>query len=342
MRKLVLHIGMHKTGTSSIQQTMFDNRAFLEASGINYLSSHVNHSVPIYSLFSEAPHRYHINVQAGFDTPDKCAVYNKTLESRLAGLFETNTSPLFVISGEDLSVIQDGGVERLHEFLRRYFDEIVVLGYVRPPKSFISSIVQESLKSGRHISAQLLKEAVPNYRARFEKYFNVFGMRNVTLHLFHPERLFKHDILDDFLYRLGLSESLAERLTRRTTNQSISMLAGKFLHVANRTIPRFCADDEGQLKVNVERAKSFSKIVSDLPGEKFLLPELVMNQAVDSIGADITWIEGRVGESLSQFDIVGTDGDLDAFESFTFDELSQISILLNQVLKDLDASSDRK
>lgn len=72
MKKLYLHMGFHKTGTSSFQETCKKNVGFLKAQGLLYPlfnSGHIgmedisNHSIPIYSMFCEDPGRYHINVK---------------------------------------------------------------------------------------------------------------------------------------------------------------------------------------------------------------------------------------------------------------------------------------
>jgi hypothetical protein len=63
MRNLILHIGMHKTGSSSIQQILFENREVLLKHDCYYPESILmNHSHSLYTLFSSHAEKYHINV----------------------------------------------------------------------------------------------------------------------------------------------------------------------------------------------------------------------------------------------------------------------------------------
>ena len=43
-----IHIGLHKTGSTSIQATLFKNRAALHEHGIHYLGLSQNHSTTLY------------------------------------------------------------------------------------------------------------------------------------------------------------------------------------------------------------------------------------------------------------------------------------------------------
>jgi hypothetical protein len=66
MRELFLHVGMHKTGTTSIQQTLHANRARLQRAGLSYFEAEeTNHSRTVFSAFAEAPHLYHANRRQG-------------------------------------------------------------------------------------------------------------------------------------------------------------------------------------------------------------------------------------------------------------------------------------
>ena len=66
LRTVILHIGIHKTGTSSIQDAFAGGRAALRAAGILYPASlPANHSHFLYNAFSAAPERYHANIAHG-------------------------------------------------------------------------------------------------------------------------------------------------------------------------------------------------------------------------------------------------------------------------------------
>ncbi len=66
--RIYLHIGLHKTGTSSLQSFLFEHReSLLRDLGVLYPSLNRNLSQPLFSLFSEQPQRYAQNIQGGYE-----------------------------------------------------------------------------------------------------------------------------------------------------------------------------------------------------------------------------------------------------------------------------------
>ncbi len=65
MRQLFLHVGMHKTGTSSIQETLHANRPILAEAGYAYMDDVVNHSRIVPSAFAAQPEQLAANRRAG-------------------------------------------------------------------------------------------------------------------------------------------------------------------------------------------------------------------------------------------------------------------------------------
>ena len=72
MKTCFLHLGLHKTASSSFQQTCESNRELLAQQGLDYpLFSCIhskpnrlkinNHSVPLRSIYDSNPQDYHIN-----------------------------------------------------------------------------------------------------------------------------------------------------------------------------------------------------------------------------------------------------------------------------------------
>ena len=71
-RRVILHVGLHKTATTSLQATCLANRVALAHQGICYPDfrhplqpeqSMANHSVPLVSMVHPKPHEYHMNIR---------------------------------------------------------------------------------------------------------------------------------------------------------------------------------------------------------------------------------------------------------------------------------------
>ena len=74
IKYIFLHIGLHKTGSSSIQKSLAGSAGFLERIGYLYpvfrTGRHkiINHSMPFFSLFTDNPLKYHENILNGITT----------------------------------------------------------------------------------------------------------------------------------------------------------------------------------------------------------------------------------------------------------------------------------
>lgn len=151
MKKIVLHIGFHKTASSSIQKTLSMNEDVLSESGFLYPKLYcgkrllVNHSIPFYSLYCSDPKSYHMNISMGIT--NDIEHYHKMYKEQLRKYIERGKN--LVISGEDISVLS---IEQLNS-LKNYFEAsgyvIEVHSIVREPYSFTCSSLQQLIRTGR-------------------------------------------------------------------------------------------------------------------------------------------------------------------------------------------------
>ena len=72
--KLFLHMGMNKTSTSSIQNTLGMNRDKLDEQGVyypNFISEsgkpYFNQSFPVKNIFMDNPENYYFNIKKKID-----------------------------------------------------------------------------------------------------------------------------------------------------------------------------------------------------------------------------------------------------------------------------------
>ena len=80
IREVILHIGMHKTGTSSIQTSLHK----INGNGFRTVRfAEINHSIPMFTIFSEKRQSYHIWKNQGFTDDqinEKKAEYEKMID----------------------------------------------------------------------------------------------------------------------------------------------------------------------------------------------------------------------------------------------------------------------
>ena len=150
-----LHLGLHKTASSSFQETCRRNRGLLSSFGVTYpifnclvakknKSSIFNHSVPIYSLFCENPRNYHMNIR--WNVIDQIEEVNNSYWQQLEGFLETSNN--IILSGEDISLLEKDALEKLVEKIKSYDYKVHIFALVRNPYNFFCSAVQQKIKSG--------------------------------------------------------------------------------------------------------------------------------------------------------------------------------------------------
>lgn len=150
MKKLFVHIGMAKTGTSAIQSFMHINRKKLLELGVLYpiagqFPDHSHHEL----AFAFSPDGYR-------DNPDRDL--NKILGSLKEEIDESDCSTV-VLSSECFSLIAED--KRFIDFFNGY--EIRMIAFVRDPGDYIESWYR-----------QWVKDSAVRYSANFDSFFKKY------------------------------------------------------------------------------------------------------------------------------------------------------------------------
>ncbi|MEW5838769.1 MAG: hypothetical protein AB1717_08050 [Pseudomonadota bacterium] len=199
LKECIVHVGMHKTGSSSIQDFFFG----AELDGITYLDmgGYSNHSGYLSTILLEKPHLYHAHLSMGRGQDEVDKLRLRYLD-KLRESIKRCTTERMIISAEDLShrSIGESGLMRLKHELAPYFEKISVIGYVRRPIDYVQSAFQQIVKEGSSswFSWRDLPKIVPRYRGSFEPMDAVFGRENVTLIPFVKTNIKGGDVVVDF------------------------------------------------------------------------------------------------------------------------------------------------
>jgi hypothetical protein len=291
--KFYIHIGVHKTGSKSIQYTLFNNREKLLERGINYLSIQPNHGPLFLSLFRHNPHRYVRNIMRNVDTPEKAAAHNDAIRRKLTQELSKNRSPKLVISGEGLSTAPDAMVGQLQDFLKPYADSFRIIVYVRDPYDYASSATLQGLKQGELLNEPTNALRIPIYKKWLLKYVEAFGRENVDIRVFDPKRFVGGDLVTDFLTAMGESEKLAKELKIERANQGLSHEAAVILSELNRVIPLRM---EGH--VNLQRVRKIDRFLDKIAGEKFSIGPALYSGHADLVVENVKWLQTMLGEPV--------------------------------------------
>lgn len=155
MKRCFLHVGFHKTATTSFQLTLRHNRQLLEHEGIKLPSFRgkkqqfsANHSGQIRDLFDES-NQWLWNRNGPRDPTD--APNQQTLldhHRTLTQLLEQDQDIL--ISGEGISTMPKRSLARLAAQLEQQGFRIQPFALVRAPYAYITSALQQTIKKGKY------------------------------------------------------------------------------------------------------------------------------------------------------------------------------------------------
>ena len=199
-RVCYLHVGMHKTGTTSLQLALHgwdDGRA-------RYARfDDANHSVALYTLFAPKA-AMHPALRREGHGPKGVQALRRLWRAQLDADLAWESRDL-ILSGEALSrpMAQDPVAENLLARLLDSFDRVEVLAYVRAPGGFILSQYQELLKQGAKLPE--LPQSWPRYRARLEKWLTPRDRVVATAVPFDRAHLASGCVVKDAMRRFGLN-----------------------------------------------------------------------------------------------------------------------------------------
>ena len=286
MPKCILHVGMHKTGSTSIQNSLkeLDDDEFYYAR----LRDRPNHSITVSMIFAK-PDDPRLNKK-------RFSAAGNIREQAKKGRRELNVSVKaangrnLVISGEGILRMPVEDLQKLKNYLNRHgYDEIEVVAYIRPPVGYISSAVQQKIRMGKSGNLQIA-ESAPDYEAKFSKFDRVFGAENVRLFKFDPISFLDRNVVADFCAKTAISLS---SIVPVRMNESISRLAAQLLFQYTAH-----AEVEGLRPLRGAMGAALCSRLLPLDPTRFRLAPSAVKPIVDRLRSDIEWMEKRLGQTL--------------------------------------------
>lgn len=290
-----LHVGMHKTGTTSVQA----NLGRIKTDKWRYLrvGNRSNMGKALCAMFASNPTRHSAFDKLGMSL-EEISVEGARLRQRLRDVILKTKQPMIIISAEALSsAIDKKGIQALKDFLSPLCGEIRVIGYVRPPLAFKMSIFQEAVKHGK--GKFDIGDNRVGYKRRFKKFDEVFGKENVILRKFDPAKFPHRCIVADFCEQIGIEQP--DRESIRRTNESLTREACGILYAYRKFGPGY-GRHENAIREN-------NRVIYPLfgvSGSKFKVSEEVMAGGLEKEAGDIRWMEKRIPAKLREK--VASDG----------------------------------
>lgn len=274
--RLILHIGMHKTGTTAVQEALagYDDGDTRMAA-----LRHPNHSIQMLTCFAQDPTKYHVWVRQGID-PDRVLRIRAAMRRELLAELALPRRQL-VISGEEMSLMRPPSVQEMADFCAPFAAVVSVLAWLRPAVGYIGSALQQMIRAGQ--ATALLPR--PCYRTRFAQFSNRYGRGAMTYRLYQAGG----STVTEFCDLLGIPPQAVQD---RRDNVSLSDTAMRLIWLLNRTGPT----STGSAARLTARTATIRHLARRFPG-RFALPPDLAAAGIDR--ADIAWAEGETGLTLS-------------------------------------------
>ncbi|HMN86611.1 MAG TPA: hypothetical protein PKA74_11555, partial [Bauldia sp.] len=297
--RLILHVGHGKTGTSTVQNTMRVNSDLLrERCSLNYPGFASNHW-----LFGRAflsPGEYGPIDQASARDGRSPEALDRAAAAAVEGLrADAGRYATHVISSELFFHLGRPALERFKARLDEIGFETSILIYTRNPVDFISSLMNQWVKSGSKTLAGV--DAVDiNIKTRIGVFASLFRRDRLQVRVYGREHFVNGDLIDDFV--AAVNGAPVDGLQRpRSVNASLSLPALRIADALNR------------IAEPKSRERGPDAYLQEIAGPTFRAPRRVVEASLAAQAESLRFL-------ADEFGIRFPDPDLSAFP----DEISRV------------------
>ncbi|MHA6288688.1 hypothetical protein [Maricaulis sp. CAU 1757] len=244
VKTAVIHIGTEKTGTTTIQDLIHQNRERLCEAGyvVPGILGGTNHARLAAYAMSDGGSRTDLHARFGLVNPEQRERFDAAVEDDVAKLIAQCPEDCTVLVSSEhlqsrLSTVEE--VAKLKRLLDRHFDKVKIIVYLRRQDEVAVSLYSTRLKAGNPNKAPIFPAAgAPyyDYAALVERWTRTFGRDAVDVRLFERDQWVGRDLAADFRVAAGIDG--LDGLTRPARrNRSLSAFGLAYLTAFNQHVP---------------------------------------------------------------------------------------------------------
>lgn len=234
MDRVVLHVGMPKTGTTSLQSTLFWKEPDPKFRLITLDTFFGNRT--LWASFSEGvdrTSRFFSATLPNWYLPRFRRESTAYLRKALQVCKRRQITP--VLSAEEVWAFSKESLSSLKSFLEQEGFHVHVVGYIRPLVEFYQSTLQQVVKTGGVPIVDRFSYLESRYAEFLSLHREVFGTDHVHFYVFDPKVFPEGCVVKHFCKEIGLS--LADTQVLRE-NEAVNINITKFLYAWNRVYLR--------------------------------------------------------------------------------------------------------
>ena len=297
----IIHIGLGKTGTSSIQSNLLKNFETLENMGFHFpiidkdpRPFNGNHSIIMTSIFSDNAIYLASNINTGFNTREKLNTSNKKVLTKIYDGFSKTKSDKLIISAEAATHFDNKTVSKMSLWLKEYCDNIKIVACLRHPEDALASEIQQQIKVGKTLDELYDNPPISPISGCLQRHIDYYGSENVFVYDFLPATNHEHGLFGAFLEQINLHHEDFS-ISYDYENQSLSQESVLLLSALNKLRPLKTGSKLGHKRFLRDR-----ELFSTLPGAKYKIPEYVLNKSIEAIEEEEAWVNQKFGLQLSK------------------------------------------
>lgn len=243
LRKCILHIGTEKTGTSSIQKLLCENRRALLRQGILYPQAAAPYGGSQWEFVAcahDSPWSSDIGRQLGIaDAEDLLRFRNRFARELADEIVRAGAARTLLVSSEHMHsrLPSQAQIATLKRFLEPFAETFEVVVYLRRQDRMSLSFYLHQIRMGQDSpsvfpAGEPARLAYYDHERLFDNWVAVFGEDAMRVRLFSADEWPDRDLIADFCATCGIDPVPLARSA--PLNESVTMPAAQFLGELNR------------------------------------------------------------------------------------------------------------
>jgi len=165
-KEIVVHFGVHKTGTTSIQHALFGAREALATEGILYpdILGKPNH-FDLYTYFHKRPLENRMVQARGITNVGEAEQLKADIRKSFEDQISASRSERVILSSEALSRMNQHEMHQFMAYLASLgFERVKAVVYLRDYLTYWESNLQQTIKGGKYIDLAVEEQALTHIR----------------------------------------------------------------------------------------------------------------------------------------------------------------------------------